>query len=219
MRVRVSNLAVAAVLAAATATPALATGNGALSGSHYNLNLIGHNDCLGNDFIGSNRHVIAVLLNYNDGSQNGTDYATLNPKNKIFLEPGDSFQVLDGSACDGAYFQLPQDVSSAYYVFIRALGSPKGLPTGTITTCAVDSTNTIVCSTADDVVNLTRTKGKSTFTNVTKQLLNVCVDLNLSGTCENNELVPLFDEQFQTYFWDYDNNGIRNAQLRFSPVP
>jgi hypothetical protein len=213
---RLYTILVGAALVVGSAAPSQAQpGNGALSGSHYNLNLIGHTDCLGSDFTGSNRHVIAVLLNYHDV----TTSTTLDPRNKIYLEGGSDFQVIDGSACDGARFQLPWDVSSAYLVFIRALGSPKGLPTGTITTCAIDSTNTVVCSTADDVVNLTRKKGQSTFTNVTKQLLNVCVDTNTSGTCENSELVPLFDDNFVSYFWDYDNWGIRNAQLRFYPVP
>lgn len=213
---RLYTILVAAALVVGSAAQSQAQpGNGALSGSHYNLNLIGHTDCLGSDFTGSNRHVIAVLLNYHDV----TTTTTLNPKNKIYLAGGSDFQVIDGSACDGAKFQLPWDVSSAYLVFIRALGSPKGMPTGTITTCAIDSTNEVVCSTADDVVNLTRKKGQSTFTDVTKQLLNVCVDTNLSGTCEKDELVPLFDDSFVTYFWDYDNYGIRNAQIRFYPVP
>src|SRR5262245_39175573 len=206
-------LASAAMVVGSAAPSQAQVGNGALSGSHYNLNLIGHTQCLGSDFTGSNRHVIAVLLNYHDATP------SLDPRNKIYLAGGSDFQVIDGSACDGAKFQLPWDVSSAYLVFIRALGSPKGLPTGTITTCAIDSTNDVVCSTAADVVNLTRKKGQSTFTDVTKQLLNVCVDSNLSGTCEKSELVPLFDDSFVSYFWDYDNYGIRNAQLRFYPVP
>jgi len=216
---------------ALSATPAFAQGggNGAPSGGHYNLNLIGHADCLGGDFTGSNRHVIAVLLNFNDGSQNGQPAASLNPKNKIFLAPGTDFQVTDGSACDGAYFTLPADVSSTYTVYARALGSPKNNPTATITTCAIDTNGTqstaddvIVCSTADNVVNLTRSKGPSKFTNVSRQLLFMCVDgsdgSTPNGTCQNTELVPLFDNSYYGYFWDYDNNGLRLAQLRFYPI-
>ena len=55
-----------------------------------------------------------------------------------------------------------------------------------------------------------------------KQLLNVRVDGSdgsiPDNVCQNSELVPLFDDHLGGYFWDYDNNGIRLAQLRFYPV-
>jgi hypothetical protein len=58
--------------------------------------------------------VIDILLNFNDGSQNGTSPADLDRRNKIFLVEGD-FAVLDGNACDGdgATFQLPPTRSPA----------------------------------------------------------------------------------------------------------
>jgi len=221
---RLPTILAAVALAVGSATPSLAQqtppGNGALSGSHYNLNILGFTNCPGGTFTESNRHTIAVFLNLDDGSQNGKVFSTINKDNKILLSPGTDFQVTDGNACDGdgAAFTLPSDVASTYLVYIRALGSPKNIPTGTITTCAVDSTGTVVCSTADDVVSLTRNKGKSTFTDVTKQLLNICVDLDFDNVCDNNEVVPLFGAPYVNYFWDYDNNGIKNAQLRFYPV-
>jgi len=216
----------AIVLSASSAYAQKPTGNGAQSGSHFNLNLIGHDECLGDDFTGSNRHVIAVLLNYNDGSQDGQLFSTLDKRNKIFLSPGVEFQVTDGSACDGAYFTLPSNVSSTYVVYARALGSPKNNPTGTITTCAVDDLDTdstaddeIVCSTADNVLTLQRTKGGAPkFTNATDELLFLCADLDDSGTCSQNEKVQLFDARYYSYFWDFDNNGLRLVQLRFYPV-
>src|SRR5262245_43691023 len=222
---RLGTILTAATLVVWSAAPSLAqqstTGNGAPSGSHFNLNILGFNNCPGGTFTDSNRHEIAVFLNFNDGSQAGKAFTDISKNNKILLSPGTDFQVTDGNACDGdgAAFTLPSDVSSTYFVFIRALGSPQGLPTGTITTCAVDSLGTVVCSTADDVVNLARTKGQQKFTNVTKQLLFICVDnVTVNGACDNNELVPLFGAPYQTYFWDYDNNGIKNAQLRFYPI-
>ena len=213
----------AATLVVGSVAPTLAqqtTGNGAQSGSHYNLNLLGFTHCPGGTFTDSNRHEIAVFLNFDDGSQNGVSFNTVNKNNKILLSPGTDFQVTDGNACDGngAAFTLPSNVASAYFAYIRALGSPKNLPTGTITTCAVDTTGMVVCSTADDVVNLSRKTGQSSFTNVTKQLLNICVDLNANNVCDNNELVPLFANPYQSYFWDYDNSGIKNAQIRFYPI-
>jgi hypothetical protein len=29
---------------------------------------------------------------------------------------------------------------------------------------------------------------------------------------------PLFDSTLENYFWQYDNSGLKNAQLRFYPV-
>lgn len=236
MRTKVSILLCSLLLVAANAF----AGNGAPSGSHYNLNIIGHeNQCPGDDLVGSNRHNIHVLLNFNDGNNNGQLFSTLDKRNKIFLVQGD-FQVLDGNACngDGATFQLPANpytcpandlqclntdpTFQAYTVWARALGSPKNNPSVTITTCAVDDLGT--GSTADDVVVcstenvvLVRTKGKSTFDNVTKELTTLCLDTNGNGICDTR--IGIFDASLQTYFWDYDNNGVRLVQLRFYPIP
>ncbi len=236
-------LAVAAsvVCIAMSATAQTSTGNGAISGPHYNLNIIGYkNQCPGDDLKGTNRHVIAVKLNFNDGSQNGTSPATLDKTNKIFLVEGD-FQVLDGNACDGdgATFQLPADPYTCpvddpdclntdptfqeYLVYARALGSPKGSPSATMTTCATDPGADGLFGTADDVivcstenVVLVRNKGKSSFSNVTKQLTTLCLDTDGNGSCDTR--VGIFDSSLEDYFWDYDNNGLRLAQLRFYPI-
>jgi hypothetical protein len=174
-----------------TTAPALAqTGNGAPKGGHYNLNLVGKDHCAGDDLTGSNRHTIQVLLNFNDGSQDGTLYTELDRRNKIFLSEGE-FQVLDGNACDsdGAKFQLPanpftcptEDPECAnadptfqnYTVWVRELGKPGG--SGTITTCAVAAGDDQIDGTADDEivcstekVLLVRSTGQSKFTNRTK---------------------------------------------------
>jgi hypothetical protein len=63
---------------------------------------------------------------------------------------------------------------------------------------------------------LVRDSGGSKFTNVSKALLYVYADLDGDGTVER---LPLFDERLQDYFWQYDNNGLRLAQLRFYEVP
>jgi hypothetical protein len=58
-------------------------------------------------------------------------------------------------------------------------------------------------------------EGGSKFTNVSKQLLCVVADINGDGTLDR---VPLFDDRRQSYFWQYDNNGLRIAQMRFYEV-
>jgi len=233
----INRWAIPLVLALLITIPAVAqTGNGGPSGSHYNLNIIGMADtCQKPALEDSNRHTIFVDLNYNDATPTDpTALTTLNKKNKIFLQEGD-FQVVKGNACDGAIFQLPApgcdtvtttDVSGCdYSVWIRALGKPGGK--ADLTSCVISDAGTpndtsddyYQCST--ETVHVERNKGKSTFTNVTKELLTVCLDTDTtndttSKTCDTR--VQLFDSSYYQYFWDYDNFGLRLAQLRFYPA-
>jgi hypothetical protein len=178
------------------------TGNGAPSGAHYDLNIIGVAKNKSPNMTGGDGHRIFVPLS-------GTT--------KINLSEGD-FVVLDANATDGAgAFQLPNpdpdgDGVTSYSVFARALGTPGG--SSITTTCATDPvTGDTVCS--DQSMVLVRDKGGSKFTNVSKSLLYVIADLDGDGTLEK---VPLFSDQLQDYFWSYDNNGLRLAQLRFYEV-
>ena len=186
-------------------------GNGAPSGSHYNLNIIGMSKDKNADMTGSNGHVIFVNL---DGNT------------KIMLcESGvggactdvDGFQVLDADGTDGvASFALPNpdptnSGTTTYSVFARALGKPGG--SSKTTTCATDpTTGETVCSVI--TLELKRTKGQSVFQNVSKYLLYIYVDLNGDGVLERYNL---FNDKLQDYFWSYDNTGLRIAQFRFYP--
>jgi len=214
-------------------------GNGAPQGPHdYQLNIIGTSDKNPN-MTGGNGARIFVDLNgdsriaLQEGpfaviDANGTDgWATFQlPK------PGlDAFIVGDpGDA----------DVESEYSVFIRPLGKPGGW--ATITTCAdlLDSTfggligskqTNLINNAIDDETGafcsieqvgayiLTRTKGKSTFTNVTAQLLTIVFSVTVEtspGVFETFEVrVPIFDDSLENEYWLYDNNGLRLAQVRF----
>ena len=215
------------ILAVVFAVPAFAGGgNGAPSGPHYNLNLIGVEKSKSSDMTNSDRHTIFVALN----NQAGTN-------SKIYLTPGE-FQVCDGNGFDtawdcygnqvgasGAVFQLPCNInipaditcsggvySGTYEVWARALGKPGGQ--STITTCATDPTTLEeICSTEN--VLLVRNKGKSTFTNVTNQLTSLCLDdpLTTNTTCDTR--VALFSGGLIDWMWQYYNQGLRLAQLRF----
>lgn len=185
------------------AAPAFAvTGNGAPSGAHYNLNIIG-----------VSKEKTADLTN-NDGHR---IFVPLSGTSKIMLSQGD-FNVLDANGTDGsAAFQLPNpdsdnDGITTYSVFARALGKPGG--TSTTTTCATDELGQLWCSVEQMV--LVREKGKSTFDNVSRELLYIYADLDGDGTVER---YPLFDEALQDYFWQYDNNGMKIVQLRFYEIP
>jgi len=201
-------------------------GNGAPSGAHYNLNIIGVEKGKTSPMTGSDRHTIFVAL--------GKDSSVIS---KIYLTPGE-FQVCDGNAFDqafdchgnqiqaqGAVFQLPCNtnipaditceagtVSASYEVWGRALGQPGG--SAVITTCATDPLlgGAIVCSTENTLRVFTRRTGKSTFTNVTNELTSLKADINGDGVVER---VALFAGGLEDFFWQFDNNGLRLAQLRF----
>ena len=187
------------LIAAAPAAPQ--AGNGAPSGAHYNLNIIGVPKGKSADMTSGQRIFVP---------QSGTS--------KILLYEGQDFQVLDANGTDGtAAFQLPNpdpdnDGVTEYSVWARALGKPGG--SSTTTTCAYDETGQLWCSVYSMV--LVRDKGKSWFDNVSKELLYVYVDLDGNGTVER---YPLFDNALQDYFWNYDNNGLKLAQLRFYEIP
>ena len=142
-------------LAVGTAAALAQTGNGAPSGSHYNLNIIGKEQCTTDPMTNSNGHVIFVLLNGGDVATNltGKLASTISKVNKIYLQPSpdnSTFAVLDGNACDGngALFELPNPTNNSYTIWARALATPGG--SATMTTCATDpTTGEIVCSTAN----------------------------------------------------------------------
>ncbi len=182
------------------------TGNGAPSGPHYNLNLIGMSKEKMGEMVNNNGHRIFVKLW---------------GKTRILLQEGD-FAVIDADGTDGtARFQLPDpgDVVSGsdyvpenaeYKVFIRALGKPGGL--ANMTSGFIENGNVWLSL---EVISLSRGNGKSSFVDVTKELTTIYVDLDLDG---NPERYKLFGNELWTYFWDYDNYGLRIAQLRFYPV-
>jgi hypothetical protein len=179
-----------------------ATGNNAPSGPHYNLNIIGMPKNKTADMTGSQGHRIFVPLER---------------KTKIYLLEGETFEVLDGNATDGrGEFQLPNpdpdnDGLTKYSVWVRPLGKPGGK--STTTTCALDEYGAEWCSV--ETMVLVREKGGSKFSDVSKQLLYIYADLDGNGTLER---YPLFDDALQDYFWNYDNQGLKLAQLRFYQV-
>jgi hypothetical protein len=176
------------------------TGNGAPSGGHYNLNIIGVSRNKTASMTGDDGHRIFVPLWGNP---------------KIMLTEGPDFAVLDANGTDGeASFQLPNPDpdgtgTTVYSVFARALGTPGGK--SLTTTCAIDPVDgSEVCSVT--TLTLERSKGKSTFDNVSKYLLYIYADIDGDGVLDR---VPLFDSSLTGYFWDYDNQGLKVAQLRF----
>jgi hypothetical protein len=243
---KIGNLVMASALAFAVAAPAWAAGNGAPSGSHYSLNIIGVSKAKTADMTDSDRHTIFVAL--------GTKSSAVT--SKIYLTQGD-FTVCDGNAFDaatdcagntiasqGAVFQLPCNlnisldgadelapcdggVEDSYDVYARALGQPGG--SAVITTCATEVGDQdgdgipgeTICSTENTVDILTRKNGQSLFQNVTNELTSLvaCADVDPTAVVDIVcTRYALFRDEFVDFFWQYDNKGLRLAQIRFYPV-
>jgi hypothetical protein len=175
-------------------------GHGGPSGPHYNLNIIGVSQDKTADMDSTHGHRIFVKLW---------------GKSKIWLAlapEGESFMVLDanGTDNDGAKFQLPYDLwqdelVTRYVVYARALGRPGGW--SHTVTCYVDDMGDTLCSA--DTLELRRGHGRQKFVNVSKKLLTVVID---------GQRVGIFSDEAYQYFWDYDNHGLKLAQLRFYEI-
>lgn len=216
-------------------------GNGAPNGIHYNLNIIGTKE-KSTDMDGSNGHVIFVPM---EGKikielQKG-DFAVLDANGTDGVaqfqlpDPGlDPYVVGDAGTAD---------TETDYSVFVRPLGKPGGWSTMTTVADVVESNLTEFLSAKEiKVLNEAaelggvasveqvgmdvtfREKGKSTFTNVTAELLTIVLKVEYTYDDNGTEVtdmvyvrVPIFDDLIENEYWEYDNNGLRILQVRFYP--
>jgi len=209
-------LAVALAVATSAAVQGQ-TGNGAPSGPHYNLNIIGVSHDKNPSMDQGSGNVIFVDL----GIKN--DPVTT----KILLSQSadaGTFAVLDKNGTDGeASFELP--APGSYTVWARALGKPGG--SSTMTTCATNIALTgpdagvSICSTLNQV--FVRGTGKSSFKNVTTALTTITLDPVAEAAavtaCGGRLTVNIFDTCLEGFFWQYDNSGLKLLQVRFYPNP
>ena len=152
--------------------------------------------------------------------------------------------MIDANATDsnGALFALPDpcadadpttDCTPTYAIWARARA---GSGSATITTCAEETYDQaeydIWCG--DNGVTLSKQTSFKAV-NVSENLLSMSIyvdpdtDSDLSVCVggdaddmdgiidqpEENFDIYLFDNCFQNYFWNYDNNGLKNLELRF----
>jgi hypothetical protein len=197
------------------------TGNGAPSGAHYNLNIIGVPNGKTADMT---------------GNSGGRIFVSLNGKTRINLLPGTDFQVTDANGTDGtAEFHLPNpdpesDGTTTYRVYARVPGNQQG--SAHMTTCADGVViNDVEYPVQLDCEGITfDADNYKKFTNVTANLLyvtilsDVWVDVNNDGIQDPGEVLkagryPIFDERLYGYFWEYDNQGLKLLQLRFYWIP
>lgn len=233
------------------------TGNDAPNGAHYNLNIIGTSEKSVN-MGDSNGHVIFVplvgqtdILLMNSEENGGDEFAVLDANGTDgtasfqLPPPGiDAYEVGDGDA----------DTHTDYSVFVRPLGKPGGW--STITTVAELVDDEALMDVIDEALNpkemkvlnsmrgdsyasiemvgqaITERKNgkgnKSTFTNVTAQLLTIVLKVEYTYDDDNDPLtedltetvyvrVPIFHDMLEGEYWEYDNKGLRILQVRFYP--
>jgi hypothetical protein len=218
------------------------TGNGSPNAKKmYSLNIIGVEKNKDADMTGDNGHRIFVPLDRKTKIllKEGEDFMVLDANgtkgDAEFQLPNPGLDLYEVGDTNG------KDTISDYSVFVRPLGTPGGW--ATITTCAelVDSTfgefllpknvigtlNRMCDENAQASIEQVgsditfREKGKSTFQNVTAELLTIVfkveVDLNSDGVVDEivSLRVPIFDSSLQGEYWEYDNNGLKILQVRF----
>ena len=208
----------AVLLGTVIAVPAFAQVGKGLSGPHYNLNIIGVPKDKKVDMTNSDRHTIFVPL------QSGGDVGR---QVKIFFQAGTDFQVIDGNCTDGeCTIEVPSQALSdlCYNVYATALGKPNG---GAIVNaeCAFSDTTVGDVTCTDALLmgsfQVDRQRKKPERRDISDIFrASGCIDLDKSGTCNTGDLqftnVWIFNvPQLLSYFWNYDNNGLRLMQLRF----
>lgn len=146
-------------------------------------------------------------------------FVNLEGNSKIYLQEG-PFDIIDANGTDanGATFQLPDpdpdgDGVTSYGVYVRPKGKPGG--SAKLTSCMITDTGEELCSTETTIV--VRGKGKPTVKNVSKDLLTVCLDTDGDGKCDLRSF--LFDDKTAQYLWNWDNQGLKNAEVRFIEIP
>jgi hypothetical protein len=195
------------------------TGNGAQSGFHYTLNIIGMEKGKTADMNATGSAMFVRL------DRTG---ATVTTKIMLTESLTGEFGITDKDGTDGvAGYTLP--APGGYEIYVRALGTPGG--SATLTTCAegyVDSLDiqheNEVCSTENKVYTH---DGRPKFENVTLEMTTIVIDADLEPdaylACTGDETGPdirvnLFDDCLYNYFWKYDNSGVRILQVRIYPI-
>ncbi|MCE5308506.1 MAG: hypothetical protein LLG20_12780, partial [Acidobacteriales bacterium] len=218
------------------------------NGPHYNLNIIAVENEKNADMQSSNRHTIFVKLS-KSGTVTTNIYLVPPPTGSTEFKVCDGNGFDDAVDCqgnskgtNGAVFQLPCNTnlsgttgnppvavdivpcsvdypSMAYEVWARALGKPNGR--ATMTTCAQEKTDTdndgtldIICST--EHVLLIRNATKPVWKEVTDELTSLVANIDADPQLER---VALFAGPFEDWFWQFENTGLRHAQLRFYALP
>lgn len=167
---------------------------------------------------GSNRHTIVVQglteAEFADAVAKHVahlpDLSDLNDIELTKSDSADSFQVIDGNACDNdsALFALPPLVATTYDVFIKLVGKPGNKFNPVL--CASDLVTGVFLGNTDFYCNTgtvrVRSSGNDKYVNVNDELLDILTaDLHTF----------LFNDPAGLYFWDWSATKGGKALVRF----
>jgi len=245
MKSRMILIALALAMVAGTAWSLVGSDGQKLSGWHETLNIVGvQNPKKVNFDAVEAEHGVGstIFVNLNDPSKInlvcGDEFAVLDKNGTD--NNGATFQMLDpgldpyviGGDMAGV------DTMADYSIYVRPLGKPGGW--ATITTCAevVESgLETFLSATDIHILNdaclwggyasieqvgqdvTLRTKGKTTFANVTAELTTIVLAVQILDEDENvvdtvYVRIPIFDPMLEGEYWQYDNHGLKLLQVR-----
>jgi hypothetical protein len=199
----------------------------------YQVNIIGVPKSKNPDMTGNNGRRIFVPLT-------GTTkiFMTGDTSDADGLQCGNTFQVTDANATDGVgKLVVPcenvnaesTDPGVCFDVWATPLGTPGGRAEVDVV-CTFDDTvvdTDLVEGSCEDVplgqfdFALVRGSGKPVQKDITNFMrASGCFDTDGSGTCDQGEKtfnnIWIFNlEALQEYFWEYDNQGLRVAMIRF----
>ena len=213
--------------------------NGKLSGSHFQFNIIGHPN---NNFSGdySNGRTIMVPLKTDNAgtpmvcSVDGvvinddevpTYQSTVMGGVKLYFKVSTAvtnFQISDRDALDGrAEILVPASMLDAngfiqFDIYIRALGKPNTCMN--INAWAYDLEQNLYFWAGSAYIS--RKTGKSVFVKA-NELFDVHYCSVVEGVCDAATIqeISVFDDIFESYFWQILNDGSRNVQVRIYPRP
>ena len=208
-------------------------GNPCPGKKEYQFNIIGVPKNKNPDLTNNNGHRVFVDLN-GPSTINFTGDTDLNDANG--LQCGSNFQVLDANGTGGssALVLVPctnvtvssETTGICFDVWATTLGGPGSASVdvvctfdGTVSGTTLGDGSCLLGGAVD--IPLERKSGKPVQTDVTKFFrASGCFDTNGTVGCQSGEKtfsnVWIFNlEALQSYYWVYDNNGLRVTQIRF----
>lgn len=207
----------------------------------YQVNIIGVPKDKTADMTGNNGHRIFVPLNSGEDVDRKVHIYMTGDTDGISqngLQCGDSFRVLDANATDDneATLLVPcepievGDPGICFDVFATGLGKPGGSANVDVV-CEFDETcidcNIVegTCEMGNVDFDVVRGKNKPVTEDITGVFrANGCIDADTEDDllCGDDPLDIIFRnvwifnvEELMTYYWDYDNNGLKLMQVRF----
>ena len=232
-------LSLTVILLIAFVLPAYAAFHGGIpdNGKHWQVNIIGVPKNKKVDMDNSNRRTLFVPLDKNgNAAPVKINYTSVCQSSSLTTN---EFAVLDGNGTDGeATIQVPCELIDmdqggsdflSYNVYAVALGKP-GKYAIVEAHCTWKESYDVIPDDCDESLlmgsfTVGRSKGKGSKDKVTN-ITNIfrssgCLDVGgVAGVCDSGDIVFnnvwIFNlPMLESYYWDYDTNGLKLMQVRF----